>query len=177
MRTASYPLDTNGSCTVIMTIPVYSGTSETASYFFGDFSWSFMYYYSINRLVFNMDHYDRIALAIFILSGAWIAALLAANKTRGCTVHVGYDIGKVEAKARALAAHSWEYGTLAEALLELYNPELSVFGSNPFPKDKIPKVKAKKVKALSYAKRHILTHNQTLCDGNGQLGLFFLLMQ
>ncbi|KAK3314552.1 hypothetical protein B0H66DRAFT_576774 [Apodospora peruviana] len=32
-----------------------------------------------------------------------------------------------------LASESWEWGTAAEALLELYNPELSVFGSNPFP--------------------------------------------
>ncbi|KAL9109657.1 MAG: hypothetical protein Q9227_005695 [Pyrenula ochraceoflavens] len=40
--------------------------------------------------------------------------------------------------AHAHARHSWEYGVLAEALLELDNPELSVFSSSPFPNNSLP---------------------------------------
>ncbi|EEY14352.1 conserved hypothetical protein [Verticillium alfalfae VaMs.102] len=59
------------------------------------------------------------------------------------------------------ASHSWEWGTAAEALLELYNPELSVFGPEPFPGGKIPKADPSTF-ALRYARRCINRNSQIL---------------
>ncbi|CRK21743.1 hypothetical protein BN1723_003200 [Verticillium longisporum] len=59
------------------------------------------------------------------------------------------------------ASHSWEWGTTAEALLELYNPELSVFGPEPFPGGKIPKADPSTF-ALRYARRYINRNSQIL---------------
>ncbi len=59
------------------------------------------------------------------------------------------------------ASHSWEWGTASEALLELYNPELSVFGSNPFPNGQIPNADPQTF-ALTYAKQFIDVNGQVL---------------
>lgn len=72
-------------------------------------------------------------------------------------------VHKIEGQARKLASHSWEYGTLAEALLELHNPELSVFGTDPFPAGKVPYAPFHQVKSLEYAKLHISLSDNTLC--------------
>jgi hypothetical protein len=61
-----------------------------------------------------------------------------------------------------LASHSWEWGTAAEALLELYTPELSVFGSNPFPNGKVPHADPSSTFALEYAKQFINLHGTIL---------------
>ncbi|KPM41355.1 hypothetical protein AK830_g5170 [Neonectria ditissima] len=61
------------------------------------------------------------------------------------------------------ASHSWEWGTSAEALLELYSPELSVFGSNPFPGGKIPKADSTTL-ALSYARQFINRNSDIFVD-------------
>lgn len=57
------------------------------------------------------------------------------------------------------AGQSWEWGTAAQALLELYNPELSVFSGNPFPGGTIPKPAASTF-ALTYAKQFINRDSQ-----------------
>ncbi|MCJ1321838.1 hypothetical protein MMC15_007183 [Xylographa vitiligo] len=79
----------------------------------------------------------------------------------------GFDIHKVLDKGLELAAHSWEWGTAAEALLELYSPELSVFCKDPFPGDEIPKVDVEKVPSLVYARKFISTEGGGLCEGDG----------
>lgn len=61
------------------------------------------------------------------------------------------------------ASHSWEWGTASEALLELYNPELSVFSSNPFPNGKVPNANPSIV-ALEYAKQFINVNSQVFVD-------------
>ncbi len=66
-----------------------------------------------------------------------------------------------------LASHSWEFGTASEALLELYTPELSVFGT-PFPIPKNPSSPA-----LDYAKRNISTDSDQLVDGDGLYSYFY----
>ena len=60
----------------------------------------------------------------------------------------GFNIENVAAIAKQLPSHSWEFGTATEALLELYNPELSVFGPNPFP---VPTLDPSTVNSLVYA--------------------------
>src|SRR5437016_143694 len=64
-----------------------------------------------------------------------------------------FDIRKVSGLAQSLPSHSWEFGAGAEALLELYNPELSVFGPKPFP---VPASNNTQIRALSYAKANIV---------------------
>ena len=78
-------------------------------------------------------------------------------------IDAGYD---PYAAAQAMidkASHSWEWGTAAEALLELYNSELSVFGANPFPSSKVPSANSS-IFALEYAKQFINVNGQVFVD-------------
>ncbi|OAP60893.1 hypothetical protein AYL99_05895 [Fonsecaea erecta] len=79
----------------------------------------------------------------------------------------GFDPQMVLAKGCAITSRSWEFGTLTEALLEFYNPELTVFGLDPFPYGHIPKVTdATKVQGLAYASAVIWTNgSDLLIDG------------
>jgi len=56
-----------------------------------------------------------------------------------------------------------------EALLELYNPELSVFGTKPFP---VPTVPRAQVRALDYVAEKVRFGSgySALDDGNGAAG-------
>ncbi|KAK6544755.1 hypothetical protein TWF694_001439 [Orbilia ellipsospora] len=73
----------------------------------------------------------------------------------------GYDVSSAAQVMIDKSAQSWEWGTTAEALLELYNPQLSVFGSDPFPNGKIPSADPG-ITALAYARAFISTASQTL---------------
>src|SRR6266536_5707563 len=80
----------------------------------------------------------------------------------------GFNISLVAFVGRNLASHSWEYGTAAEALLELSNPELSVFGPNPFPTGKLPLIlKLPDVPSLAWARPFIWLGRDRLCEGDG----------
>jgi hypothetical protein len=73
-------------------------------------------------------------------------------------VDAGFDALAAARVMTNKSSHSWEWGAAAEALLELYNPELSVFGSNPFPSGKIPQASSNTT-ALVYAKQFINTQS------------------
>lgn len=108
-----------------------------------------------------------------------VSATLAQDQTMGLSslvgtgnpfsVSPGFDIQKVAELAQSLPSHSWEYGAAAEALLELYNPELSVFGATPFP---VRSSDPGQVNALSYAasKIQIGTGENALSQGDGAVG-------
>ncbi|KAL9633102.1 MAG: hypothetical protein Q9164_004899 [Protoblastenia rupestris] len=81
-----------------------------------------------------------------------------------------FNVTMIMERACRLASHSWEYGTAAEALIELHNPELSVFSQHPFPGGKLPLVDVEKTPGLKYAKALIRTGQQTLIDGDGSAG-------
>jgi len=76
-------------------------------------------------------------------------------------------IDKVLSKAQETASHSWEYGTVFEALLEYRDPRYSIF-HDPFPGGKIPELTVEDVEALRYVKPFIQTNSTRLCDGNGK---------
>lgn len=76
-------------------------------------------------------------------------------------------INAVLQQAIRVAVHSWEYGTVAEALLEWNNPDLSIW-NNPFPGGQIPTLNVDDVSALSYTIPHILTDQTTLIDADGK---------
>ncbi|TFK33972.1 Six-hairpin glycosidase-like protein [Crucibulum laeve] len=96
-----------------------------------------------------------IALTL-LLVGKLVAATTTFNPI---PFSPGFNITAVSALAKSLPSHSWEFGTAAEALLELHNPELSVFGASPFP-------------SLSYASSKIVigTGANGLSDGDGAVG-------
>lgn len=72
-------------------------------------------------------------------------------------------IQNVLEQAERISSHSWEHATAAEAALELHNPSLTVFGSSPFPKNKVPNITdALAVTALSYIKPLIYTNGSEL---------------
>ncbi|KAF2831254.1 hypothetical protein CC86DRAFT_137021 [Ophiobolus disseminans] len=77
-------------------------------------------------------------------------------------------IEKVLLQAKNTARHSWESGTVFEALLGYHDPSLSVF-NHPFPIGQIPILDENEVEALKYVKPFILTDGDTLCEGNGTL--------
>ncbi|KAG6896117.1 hypothetical protein C0993_008745 [Termitomyces sp. T159_Od127] len=81
----------------------------------------------------------------------------------------GFDIQTVASLAQSLPSHSWEYGTASEALLELYDPGLSVFGPTPFP---VPTVPKENVMALTYAASKIVLGGgkNGLSNSNGAVG-------
>lgn len=64
-----------------------------------------------------------------------------------------------------------EYGAMSEALLEVYNPELSVFSKKAFPSGQLPIVTSSNdVYGLSFAKPHVSISGNTLADGDGSSG-------
>jgi hypothetical protein len=75
----------------------------------------------------------------------------------------------VATRACNKAKHSWEYGAASEALLELYNPELSVFGADPFPDGKLPSIDPHSIRALQFVRPFIQTSSHILIDGDGEL--------
>ncbi|RDB16933.1 Unsaturated rhamnogalacturonyl hydrolase YesR [Hypsizygus marmoreus] len=103
----------------------------------------------------------------FVL-GSLSSTVLAAN-SNPFLFNPGFDIAKVADLAESIPSHSWEYGAAAEALLELYDPAISVFGRSPFP---VPTVQKEDVKALSYAADRIIigTGPDALSKGDGAVG-------
>ncbi|KAK0494353.1 hypothetical protein EDD18DRAFT_1107376 [Armillaria luteobubalina] len=81
----------------------------------------------------------------------------------------GFDIVSVTALAELLPSHSWEFGTASEVLLELYNPEISVYGQSPLP---VQQHSSSSVKVLSYDKDKIVFSKGTnrLSDGDSAVG-------
>ncbi|KAL9072207.1 MAG: hypothetical protein Q9161_003680 [Pseudevernia consocians] len=70
----------------------------------------------------------------------------------------------------SLAKASWEHGTAAEALIELHDPELSVFATDPFPAARIPQPTVDATPGLVYAKKYIRKDEKTLIDADGSSG-------
>ncbi|KAJ7617130.1 hypothetical protein FB45DRAFT_933493 [Roridomyces roridus] len=94
-----------------------------------------------------------------------VIGLIASQSTT--PFNPGFDISAVAALAHSLPSHSWEYGTAAEAFLELDSAVLSVFGSEPFPVLSVPPAW---VAPLSYAEANIELGLDGLDDGSGAVG-------
>lgn len=115
---------------------------------------------------------------LMIMNVLVTAAVLVRAHFRPFLFSPGFDIEKTAVLSESLPSHSWEYGTAAESLLELFNPEFSVFGSAAFP---IPTLRRENVRALAYAASKIVigTGANSLSDGDGagtsypNCGLFF----
>lgn len=105
--------------------------------------------------------------ALVLLTGTQAASLLPRDQCPD--VDAGYNVDLVLARATQLASRSWEFGTCAEALLELKDPNFSVFSPQAFPHNALPAPSAQ-IASLRYAKPHISTNSTTLVDGDGAAG-------
>ncbi|KAK5134776.1 hypothetical protein LTR08_006151 [Meristemomyces frigidus] len=91
----------------------------------------------------------RWAPAFVILLGVFVAVYyvnfieqsgLDMSSLESCigTFNYTFRVNAARHQAEQLSTHSWEIGTAAQAIGELVDPSKSVFGLNPFPKDKAP---------------------------------------
>jgi hypothetical protein len=103
-------------------------------------------------------HFSKGALSSLLLA-------LFARTAIADNVDSGYDVFSAAQVMIDKASQSWEWGTAAEALLELYNNELSVFGANPFPNGAIPSADPG-ITSLAYARPFINTDSQVLVDNS-----------
>lgn len=97
------------------------------------------------------------------------ASPLSTRSSNAYPFNPGFDVKKVVALAESLPSHSWEFGVATEALLELFDPELSVFGKEPFP---VTVGKPSQVTALQYAASRITIGSgaNALSNGDGAVG-------
>ncbi|KAJ2919020.1 hypothetical protein MD484_g1446, partial [Candolleomyces efflorescens] len=94
----------------------------------------------------------------------------ALNNFNPYPYDAGFDIEKVTQLAVDLPSHSWEFGATGEALIELENPQFSVFGVAPFP---VANVSRTKVRALDYVANNVRLGGgsfDALDRGNGAAG-------
>lgn len=73
-----------------------------------------------------------------LLAASLLAVNVLSQSVCTSTVDIGFSPTVVQAIATSKAKSNWEWGTNAQALLELYDPDVSV---NAFPGGKIPKKK------------------------------------
>ncbi|KAJ7579268.1 Six-hairpin glycosidase-like protein [Mycena floridula] len=116
------------------------------------------------------------ALFLYVLNNVRAADLAAAldlsvmlKNAAALPYNPGFDIAFVTKVAQELPSHSWEYGTCMEALLELYNPDASVFGATPFP---VVNQTAAAITSLAYAETTIVMGSGAngLSHGSGAVG-------
>ena len=87
-----------------------------------------------------------------------------ATSVCNTVINIGYDVNKVSGLSTSKAKSNWEWGTHAQALLELYDPQISVFSENAFPGGRIPNARTA---ATDYARPKIRTSGNTLTQAGG----------
>jgi hypothetical protein len=76
------------------------------------------------------------------------------------TFNYTFRINAARSQVERLSTHSWEYGTGVEAMLELLDPDMTVFASDPFPADKVQKLPMKRPQSILWMQRHIRIKNE-----------------
>ncbi|KAJ0107099.1 hypothetical protein J7T55_014627 [Diaporthe amygdali] len=94
-----------------------------------------------------------------LVTSSFLAAGALGQSVCTSTVNIGFSPTAVQAIATSKAKSNWEWGTNSQALLELYDPDLSVYSDNAFPGGNIPD---RKTTATIYAKGKIVTSGNTL---------------
>ncbi|KAK4099104.1 Six-hairpin glycosidase [Parathielavia hyrcaniae] len=95
------------------------------------------------------------------------------------SINIGYDVNRVSGLSGSRSKSNWEWGTHAQALLELHDPNISVFNTNAFPGGQIPN---KRTAATDYARSKITTSGNTLTRAGvsagdpASLGVFAILL-
>jgi len=76
------------------------------------------------------------------------------------TFNYTFRVNAARSQVERLSTHSWEYGTGVEAMLELLDPDMTVFASEPFPADKVQKLPMKRPQSILWMQRHIRIKNE-----------------
>lgn len=100
-----------------------------------------------------------------LLAASLLPANILSQSVCTSTVNIGFSPTVVQAIATSKAKSNWEWGKNAQALLELHDPDVSVYSDNAFPDGKIP---SKKTTATTYAKGKIVTSGNTLTAKGGE---------
>ncbi|KAF7189298.1 hypothetical protein HII31_09451 [Pseudocercospora fuligena] len=115
-------------------------------------------------------------LPAYVAFGAVAIALVYANffheasfdisSYKDCiaTFDHGFRVNAVLSQAHEHSKHSWEIGYAHEATQQIFNPERSVFGSDPFPDGKVPKLGLRLDEASVYAESKIKLQEKSLFD-------------
>ncbi|CAN9277558.1 unnamed protein product [Alternaria alternata] len=77
-------------------------------------------------------------------------------------------IDKIAGKAKDMASHSWEYGAVSQALIEIYDPDLSPFFGHLYNVDRNHEEALMGCSGLQYARKFIVVGQDVLCDGEGK---------
>lgn len=91
------------------------------------------------------------------------------------TMTTAVQVSNLLAQAQALVSKSWEHGVFCEILIEVMNPELSIFAPNgvdPFPDEEIPKLgkgDIEKCAALKWASSNGVGMRQSVDLGSAEL--------
>lgn len=99
-----------------------------------------------------------------LLAASLLPATVLSQSVCTSTVNIGFSPAVVQAIATSKAKSNWEWGTNAQALLELHDPDVSVYSDSAFPDGKIP---SKKTTATTYARDKIVTSGNTLTAKGG----------
>lgn len=76
----------------------------------------------------------------------------------------GFRINAASTQAHDWSKHSQEIGMAYEATLQIYNPERGVFGADPFPGGKIPKLGMRMDEAAVFAQKKVKLLDNSLFD-------------
>ncbi|XP_006463798.1 hypothetical protein AGABI2DRAFT_208718 [Agaricus bisporus var. bisporus H97] len=117
-------------------------------------------------------HLTSPLLLFFLVSSTQSLKLSHPSSKFPFTHDPGFDIAKVAALGKSLPSHSWEYGTAAEALLELYDPEISVFSPSFLSKtSQYLRTHRGRIRSLEYAADVITlgTDQNALSHGGGAI--------
>ena len=80
------------------------------------------------------------------------------------TFNYSFPVNAALSQAETLSKHSWEIGYAHEGIMQIYNPERSVFGPDPFPGGKLPKLGLRLDEASLYAQKKIKVLGRSLLD-------------
>lgn len=78
------------------------------------------------------------------------------------TFNYSFRINAALEQAQKEARHSWEVGYAFEATQQIFNPERSVFGPDPFPNGKLPSLGLRLDEASLYAEPRLKSHGKVL---------------
>ncbi len=104
---------------------------------------------------------------------------LTEDQAQPDSLGLSFNLSKVVDQAKVLSTKSWEYGTAAQMLLEVYEPSASVWGTNissmAFPGGNVPKLDPTTSPSLQYARQFIDTNGSdevenALIKGDGSSG-------
>ena len=107
-----------------------------------------------------------VLLPVVVLLASYAAFHILFSQPSNVELEFGFDLDKVMDLNIVTASRSWEFGATAEALLELRNPELTVFTSESFPGDLPISENGAAVQGLQYIRPSIWTHNSALLTGD-----------